>query len=72
MLQEGLLEDLSEHIDSMAASSHYFVIDPSETAIIGKNMGSVSFYTVRSTVEPPNNGHVVLSIIRRLSFLRRF
>ncbi|CAI8026970.1 hypothetical protein GBAR_LOCUS15446, partial [Geodia barretti] len=37
---EDLLEDLSKHIDSLAASSHYFVIDPSETSIINKNMGS--------------------------------
>ena len=42
------MEDLSEHIDSMAASSHYFVIDPSETAIIDKNMGSVSFLNTDS------------------------
>ncbi|CAI8026971.1 hypothetical protein GBAR_LOCUS15446 [Geodia barretti] len=45
---EDLLEDLSKHIDSLAASSHYFVIDPSETSIINKNMGSVS------TVENPS------------------
>lgn len=37
------MEDLSKHIDSLAASSHYFVVDPSETSIINKSMGSVSF-----------------------------
>ena len=41
-VQEELLESLSNHIDTLAATSHYFVIDPSETSVTEKSMGSVS------------------------------
>ena len=33
-LQEELLEVLSEHIDSLADASHYFVVDPTDTTIV--------------------------------------
>ena len=36
--QESLLEVLSEHIDTLADSSHYFVIDPSGTTIMNARM----------------------------------
>lgn len=39
---ETLLSLLSEHIDTLADTSHYFVIDPSNTALQRVSVGDVS------------------------------
>lgn len=38
---ESLLEVLSEHIDTLADASHYFVIDPTDTTIMSANISGV-------------------------------
>ena len=39
--QEVLLEVLSEHIDSLADCSHYFVVDPAATSMMSATMSEV-------------------------------
>ncbi len=39
---ETLLTLLSEHIDKLADTSHYFVIDPSNTTLERASVGNVS------------------------------
>ena len=39
---ERLLEVLSEHIDTLADASHYFVIDPTDTTIMSASITGVS------------------------------
>lgn len=46
---ETLLGVLSEHIDTLADTSHYFVIDPSNTALARASVGSVSWSLVSYT-----------------------
>ena len=38
---ESLLEALSEHIDTLADKSHYFVIDPTGTTVMKQTMSGV-------------------------------
>ena len=40
---ESLLKVLSEHIDTLADASHYFVIDPTDTTVQSANIRDVSF-----------------------------
>ena len=41
---ETLLEVLSDHIDTLADASHYFVVDPTDTTIMTASLSGVSEY----------------------------
>ena len=41
---ETLLEVLSDHIDTLADASHYFVVDPTDTTIMTASLIGVSKY----------------------------
>ena len=45
---ETLLEVLSEHIDTLADASHYFVIDPTGTSIMKASITGVSVRVMAS------------------------
>ena len=60
-LQESLLEVLSEHIDTLADSSHYFVVDPSDTSIMSVSMNGVrtESYTMAFEARPLTQSFLV-------------